>query len=305
MAAESAMGNSQRLDHKLFTVSPGETVSLKNYETNYTAGFADKNAAKAALLEDVSELAAAQTLLWASKEYALVIVLQALDAAGKDGTIKHVMSGVNPQGVNVHSFKAPNEEERLHHFLVRPMRVLPARGMIAIFNRSYYEEVLVVRVHPEFLDNQWLPAELREKGLKHIWKTRYEEINAFEKAMREQNIHFIKFFLHISKREQRERFLERLDHPEKNWKFSVADLHERAFWKQYQEAYEDMLSATSTQWAPWHIIPADKKWFARACVADIITSQIRELGLKMPVLSEKDRQELAAARRELEGETNG
>jgi PPK2 family polyphosphate:nucleotide phosphotransferase len=212
------------------------------------------------------------------------------------------MSGVNPQGVNVYSFKAPTEEERLHHFLWRPMRVLPARGLIAIFNRSYYEEVLVVRVHPEFLESQWLPRELREGGLKQLWKTRYGEINAFEKTMSGRNICFLKFFLHVSKEEQRERFLKRLDDPEKHWKFSAADVRERAFWDKYQEAYEDMLNATSTEWAPWHVIPADKKWFARACVADIITSRISELDLKYPSLSDEDRAALAEARRELEGD---
>jgi PPK2 family polyphosphate:nucleotide phosphotransferase len=298
------MTNSHRLDHRPFVVAPGKKIALKDYATDYSAGFADRKAAQAALLEDVSELAAAQTLLWASKEFALIILFQALDAAGKDGTIKHVMSGVNPQGVNVYSFKAPSEEERLHHFLWRPMRVLPARGMIAIFNRSYYEEVLVVRVHPEFLDNQWLPQELRAKDLKHLWHARYDEINAFEKAMSSQNICVLKFFLNVSKKEQRKRFLERLDDPEKNWKFSIADIRERGFWNEYQQAYEDMLNATSTEWAPWHVIPADKKWFARACVADIITSRIRKLDLKMPTVSEKELSALADARRELEAEDN-
>jgi PPK2 family polyphosphate:nucleotide phosphotransferase len=253
-------------------------------------------------MEDVAGLAAAQDLLWASKEYGIIILLQALDAAGKDGTIKHVMSGVNPQGVNVYSFKAPNDEERLHHFLWRPMRALPARGMIAIFNRSYYEEVLAVRVHPTFLENQWLPRELREGDLKKLWKLRYEEINEFEKTLSGQNILFLKFFLHISKKEQRERFLKRLNDSEKQWKFSAADVHERAYWDEYQEAYEDMLDATSTEWAPWHVIPADKKWFARACVADIITSRIARLDLRYPSLSESERQTLGNARRDLEGE---
>jgi PPK2 family polyphosphate:nucleotide phosphotransferase len=296
------MANSHRLDHDPFIVPPGKGICLKDYATDYTAGFADKRAAEKALLEDVTELAAAQNLLWASKEYALVILFQALDAAGKDGTIKHVMSGVNPQGVNVSSFKAPTDEERLHHFLWRPMRVLPARGNIAIFNRSYYEEVLVVRVHPEFLDGQWLAPELRGQDLKHTWEARYQEINAFEKALSSQNICFLKFFLNVSKRVQRKRFLERLDDPEKQWKFSSADVRERRYWGEYQQAYEDMLNATSTPWAPWHVIPADKKWFARACVADVITSRIRKLDMKIPTLSDAERAELADARRELEAE---
>jgi PPK2 family polyphosphate:nucleotide phosphotransferase len=299
------MSKSHRLDHRPFLVPPGKPIHLKDYATYYTAGFANKQAAEDALLEDVSELAAAQDLLWASKEYALVIIFQALDAAGKDGTIKHVMSGVNPQGVNVYSFKAPTEEERLHHFLWRPMRALPARGMIAIFNRSYYEEVLVVRVHPEFLDNQWLPGELREKDRKHLWQSRYEEINAFEKTLAGQNTCVLKFFLNVSKEEQKDRFLKRLDDPEKNWKFSAADVRERAYWKEYQAAYEDMLNATSTEWAPWHVIPADKKWFARACVADIISTRVKSLDLKYPTVNEKDRAALAQARRELESEGTG
>jgi PPK2 family polyphosphate:nucleotide phosphotransferase len=296
------MSNTHRLDHKPFLVPPDKKIKLKDYDAGYTAGFADKDAAKEALLQDVSELAEAQDLLWASKEYALIIVLQALDAAGKDGTIKHVMSGVNPQGVNVFSFKAPNEEERLHHFLWRPQRVLPPRGNIAIFNRSYYEEVLVVRVHPSFLDSQWLPTAMRKMDLKDLWKARYEEINVFEKTMDGRNIHFVKFFLHISKDEQKKRFMQRLDDPEKNWKFSANDVHERGYWDQYQAAYEDMLSATSTKWGPWYVIPADKKWFARACVADIITSTVRSLDLKYPEVSDKARAELAEARKQLESE---
>jgi PPK2 family polyphosphate:nucleotide phosphotransferase len=302
MAAELHMATSHRLDHEPFLVSPGEKIRLKEFDPEYTAGFADKKTAEKALLEDVSELAAAQNLLWASKQYALIILFQALDAAGKDGTIKHVMSGVNPQGVNVYSFKAPTEEEKLHHFLWRPMRVLPARGMIAIFNRSYYEEVLVVRVHPEFLESQWLPHELHGKDLAHTWERRFEDINAFEQALSNQNICLLKFFLNVSKKEQRKRFLERLDDPEKQWKFSIGDLRERAHWDEYQRAYEDMLNATSTKWAPWHIIPADKKWFARACVADIITARIRQLDLKFPTVTDEERAALAEARRELDQE---
>jgi len=298
------MTNSHRLDHQPFVVPPGKKIQLKDHATDFTAGFTDKKSAERALLEDVSELVEAQNLLWASKEYSLIILFQALDAAGKDGTIKHVMSGVNPQGVNVHSFKAPSEEERLHHFLCRPMRVLPARGMIAIFNRSYYEEVLVVRVHPEFLDKQWLPHEFRTKDLDRLWRARYDEINAFEKAMSDQNICFLKFFLNISKGEQRKRFLERLDNPAKNWKFSIADLRERSFWNEYQQAYEDMLNATSTEWAPWHIIPADKKWFARACVADIITNRISKLDLKLPAVSPETQAAFTEARQTLEAEVN-
>jgi PPK2 family polyphosphate:nucleotide phosphotransferase len=299
------MSKTHRLDHSPFIVQPGKPIRLKDHDPAYTAGFKNKDAAHEALLEDVSGLVTAQDLLWASKQYSVIIVFQALDAAGKDGTIKHVMSGVNPQGVCVSSFKAPTEEERLHHFLWRPMKASPSRGQIAIFNRSYYEEVLVVRVHPEFLEQQWLPHELHGKGLKHLWQSRYNDINAFEEIAQHNNTCVIKFFLHVSKQEQRKRFLERLNKPEKNWKFSAADLRERAHWDEYQSAYEDMLNATSTETAPWYVIPADKKWFTRACVADIITSRIRELDLKYPEVSEKDREALAQAKVELESEADG
>ena len=296
------MATAHRLDHKPFLVPPGKKIRLKDFDPAYTAGFKDKDEAHEALLEDVSGLAAAQDVLWASRQYSIIVIFQALDAAGKDGTIEHVMSGVNPQGVNVHSFKAPSEEERLHHFLWRPTRVLPARGMINIFNRSYYEEVLVVRVHPEFLAKQWLQPDLRKKDLSQVWRTRYQEINAFEETLTSKYIRILKFFLNVSKKEQKERFLKRLDDPEKNWKFSAADVRERGYWDDYQQAYEDMLNATSTEASPWYIIPADEKWFTRACVADIITSQLQKLDLKYPTLSDEERAALAEARRELETE---
>jgi PPK2 family polyphosphate:nucleotide phosphotransferase len=298
------MGKSHRLDHKPYLVPPGRKIRLKDYDPAYTAGFEDKNAAKAALLEDVSELAQMQDIFWASKQYALIIIFQALDAAGKDSTIKHVMSGVNPQGVSVHSFKAPSDEEQLHHFLWRPMKVLPAAGTIAIFNRSYYEEVLVVRVHPEFLNGQVLAQEQRKKGLDHLWQTRYDNINGFERALARENTRVLKFFLHVSREEQRQRFLKRLDDPEKNWKFSVADLKERAHWDEYQTAYQDMLSATSTEDSPWYIIPADRKWFMRAAVADIISAELRGLGLEYPHVDDRNAAALAEAKKQLEGETS-
>src|SRR6476659_9524289 len=200
------MPKSHRLDHKPFLIPPGKKVKLSDYDPAYTAGFKDKAAAKAALLEDVSDLADLQDRFWASKKYALIIIFQALDAAGKDSTIEHVMSGVNPQGVDVYSFKAPTEEERSHPFLWRPMRVLPAAGKIAIFNRSYYEEVLVVRVHPEFLEGQLLVREQFNKGLDQLWKARYDDIVAFEKILATENTRVVKFYLHVSKEEQRQRF---------------------------------------------------------------------------------------------------
>lgn len=296
------MSKSHRLDHKPFLVPPGKKIKLADYDPGFTAGFEDKAAAKAALLEDVSELAQMQDVFWASKQFALIVIFQALDAAGKDSTIEHVMSGVNPQGVTVYSFKAPTEEERLHPFLWRPMRVLPAAGTIAIFNRSYYEEVLVVRVHPEFLDGQLLVREQLKKGLDHLWKLRYDNINTFEKTLAQENTRVLKFFLHVSREEQRQRFLKRLEDPEKNWKFSVADLKERARWDEYQAAYQDMLRATSTEIAPWYIIPADKKWFMRACVADIISSHLRELKLEYPHVGEREAAALAEAKKQLEAE---
>jgi PPK2 family polyphosphate:nucleotide phosphotransferase len=293
------MSKAHRLDHKPFLVPPGKKIELADYDPGYTAGFKDKAAAKAALLEDVSELAQMQDIFWASKKYALIVIFQALDAAGKDSTIEHVMSGVNPQGVTVYSFKAPSEEERLHPFLWRPMRVLPAAGTIAIFNRSYYEEVLVVRVHPEFLNGQSLVREQFKKDLDHLWKLRYDNINTFEKTLAQENTRVLKFFLHVSLEEQRQRFLKRLDDPEKNWKFSVADLQERGHWDEYQAAYQDMLSATSTEEVPWYIIPADKKWFMRACVADIISTELRGLGLEYPHVGERAAAALAEAKKQL------
>jgi PPK2 family polyphosphate:nucleotide phosphotransferase len=298
------MPHAHHLDHTPFLVPPDKKFRLNDHDPDYTAGFKNKEEARDALLEDVTGLAEAQDVLWAAKQVSLVIIFQALDAAGKDGTIKHVMSGVNPQGVSVYSFKAPTDEERLHHFLWRPMRVLPARGEIAIFNRSYYEEVLVVRVHPEFLDGQWIPPELRKDHMK-LWQSRYSDINEFEEICRRNHTTVLKFFLNVSKKEQRKRFLERLDNPEKNWKFSAADLRERGYWDEYQQAYEDMLAATSTEYAPWYVIPADKKWFTRACVADIITSRIDKLQLKYPSVPDSERAILAEAKKKLEAEGDG
>lgn len=297
------MSVSHRFNHEPFLVTPGKKFRLKDHDPGATNGIKDKAEAKKSLLEDVSLLADAQDLLWATKQYSLIIIFQAMDAAGKDSTIEHVMSGVNPQGVSVYSFKAPNEEERLHHFLWRPTRVLPERGRIAIFNRSYYEEVLVVRVHPQFLDSQWIAPDLRGRNLDKIWETRFEEINEFEKVYSHQNTVVLKFFLNVSRKEQKKRFLERLDNPEKNWKFAAADVAERAHWDEYMLAYEEMLNATSTKHAPWYVIPADKKWFMRAAVADIIAARIAELKLTTPQIGDKDRTALAAARQQLMAET--
>ncbi|WP_193215015.1 polyphosphate kinase 2 family protein [Luteolibacter marinus] len=276
-----------RFPRDAFRVEPGKKVKLKDFDPADTQGIKDKQHGKEALLDDISELAEAQSLLWANSTRSLLIILQARDAAGKDGAIKHVMSGINPQGVDVYSFKAPDDEELKHHFLWRPMQKLPARGRIAIFNRSYYEEVLVVRVHPSFLDRQVIPSRLAGKPLEKLWEARYDEINRFEQHLVDSDISVIKIFLNVSKEEQRERLLDRLNEPGKLWKFSAGDLAERELWDEYDRAYEDMLNATSTEAAPWHVIPADKKWFARAAIADLIVSKVRGLKLEPPQPTEE------------------
>ena len=275
-----------RFDLTPFRVPTGTTISLSDYDPNYVAQVEGKKHSKETLSEDIKDLSVAQELLWASSQYSLLIIFQAMDAAGKDGTIKHVLTGINPQGCNVYSFKAPSEEERLHHFMWRPSRFLPPRGKIAIFNRSYYEEVLVVRVHPEILSGQWLSVKRKNMSADKLWKGRYKDINQVEKRWTKHGIKIIKFFLNVSHDEQRRRFLDRLERPEKQWKFSVNDFKERAFWNDYQGAYEEMLSNTSTKWAPWYVIPANNKWFMRAVVADIITSEIDQLDLSYPEVSE-------------------
>ena len=231
--------------------------------------------------------------------YSLLIILQAMDAAGKDGTIKHVMSGVNPQGTQVTSFKAPSDEELDHDYLWRNFKTLPERGRIGIFNRSYYEEVLVARVHPEILDRQRIPPELKGKG---IWKQRFEEINNFEKYVTHNGTVVLKFFLNVSKGEQKKRFLERIDLPEKNWKFSPFDVQERGRWDDYQAAYEDMFNHTSTEHAPWYIVPADHKWFTRLAVAAVIYQTMKDLKLEYPTVSDEHKQGLLKARELLENE---
>jgi PPK2 family polyphosphate:nucleotide phosphotransferase len=288
-----------RFNHKEFKVKPGSEVKLDDFDPAWTNGINDKNAAKEALLEDVEALSQAQEVLWASGQKAVLVIFQALDAAGKDSTIKHVMSGVNPQGCAVYSFKAPSEEEKQHHFLWRPNRFLPAKGQIAIFNRSYYEEVLAVRVHPQFLKGQWLPESFDPKKLDKLWEQRFDDINRWEKALSNQGITIIKFFLNVSKEEQKKRFLERLERPEKNFKFSASDVHERAFWNDYRKAFEQVLAATSTDVAPWYVVPADKKWFTRAVVADIIAARIEAMDLKIPELSAAQKEELEKSKAEL------
>jgi PPK2 family polyphosphate:nucleotide phosphotransferase len=272
-------------------VPPGKKIDLaKDYDPGYSAGYKDKQAAGRKLAANVQALAECQEMLYAQDAYALLVIFQAMDAAGKDGAIKHVMSGVNPQGCQVVSFKAPSAEELDHDYLWRSMKALPERGRIGIFNRSYYEEVLVVRVHPEFLERQKLPAASRGD---QIWKHRFEQINSFERYLVGNGIIPVKFFLNVSKEEQRQRFLERIERPEKNWKFSIADANERTYWEQYQAAYEEMLNHTSAEWAPWYVIPADKKWFTRLAVSEILVRRLRSLNLAYPTVSKERRNELS------------
>jgi PPK2 family polyphosphate:nucleotide phosphotransferase len=287
------------MDLDRFRVKPGTKIALKDYDPSYTGDY-KKQSAKDALKAGIEQLAAYQDKLYAQNIYALLLIFQAMDAAGKDSTIKHVMSGVNPQGCQVFSFKAPSSEERDHDYLWRSMRALPERGRIGIHNRSYYEEVLVVRVHPEILQAQQLPPDLK-KG-KKIWNQRFEQINSFEKYLSENGIVTLKFFLNVSYEEQRQRFLDRIDRPEKNWKFSIQDVKERSHWKDYMKAYEDMFTHTSTDWAPWHIIPADHKWFMRLMVGNIINDTLGALHLHYPTVSDEHRQELLQARERLQAE---
>ena len=280
-----------------FRVTPGSTVVLaKDFDPAFKAGIKSKKDGVELLQQGVELLAEYQDRLAAQDTYGVLVVLQALDAAGKDGAIRHVMSGVNPQGVSVHGFKVPSTEELDHDYLWRYAQRLPARGDIGIFNRSHYEEVLVVRVHPEILDRQHMPkASL--KG--DIWRRRYHEINDWERYLTDQGFRIVKLFLNLSKEEQRRRFLRRVDLADKNWKFSAADAKERGYWDTYQKAFSEMLSHTSTEWAPWYVIPADRKWFARISAAAVIVDTLMRIDPKYPTVGEEQRQALEATRLEL------
>jgi PPK2 family polyphosphate:nucleotide phosphotransferase len=281
-----------------FRVTDGRRFRLRDHDPADTRGVSSKDEAREYLKRGVARLAAMQDKLYAQDEWGVLLVFQAMDAAGKDGAIKHVMSGVNPQGCQVFSFKAPTAEELDHDFLWRTSKSLPERGRIGIFNRSYYEEVLVVRVHPGILEKQKLPSGLVTK---HIWDERYEDIRAFERYFARQGYVILKFFLNASKKAQKERFLERLERPEKNWKFSLADAKERTYWKDYMRAYEDMIRATAAPHAPWYVVPADRKWFARLVVAGAIYDALARLDLRYPEVGPEKKRELAAARAELAG----
>ena len=282
---------------KPYRVEGAKDFRLKDYDPAETGGVDSKDEAKQLLGEGVARLADLQDKLYANDSWALLLIFQAMDAAGKDGAIKHVMSGVNPQGCQVFSFKAPSAEELDHDYLWRTMKCVPERGRIGIFNRSYYEEVLVVRVHPELLQAERIPPSLVTKD---VWKERFEDIRSFERYLTRNGILILKFFLNLSKKEQKRRFLARLDQPEKNWKFSAADIHERAFWDDYMDSYEDMIRHTAAPEAPWHVIPADNKWFTRIAVAATIVDTLEGLNLSYPKVSDAKMKELAEARKLLE-----
>jgi PPK2 family polyphosphate:nucleotide phosphotransferase len=280
-----------------FRVRHNDRKALKRHETDESGPFKDRTAADAHLQKGLTRLAERQSLLYAHDRYALLLVFQGMDGAGKDHVIRHVMSGVSPQATDVHSFKQPSAEELDHDYLWRAVKALPERGRIGIFNRSYYEEVLVVRVHPEILQAQKLPRPLVTKK---IWDERYEDINAFERHLTRNGTVIRKFYLHVSRSEQKRRLLERLDDPAKNWKFSEADVLEREDWLEYRRAFSEAIAATSHRHAPWYVVPADHKWFAEALVADVIVEALDELDLSFPAMSEAQRRGLARARHKLE-----
>ncbi len=287
-----------KIEFKNFRVKEGEPVDLKKWPTQTRPDYESKEQYQEILDEHIRKLSAQQSLLYASNHYSLLVIFQALDAAGKDGAVKHVLSGINPEGCEVFSFKQPSAEELEHDFLWRTTCRLPERGRIGIFNRSYYEEVLVVRVHPEILHNEGLPDELITET---IWEERYRSIVDLENHLYRNGTRVIKVFLHLSKDEQRKRFLARIDDPDKNWKFSLTDIQERKFWKQYRQAYEACLSATSTREAPWYVVPADDKENARLIVSQIVLDTLEELKLSYPEADEARRKELQKMRKRLVG----
>jgi PPK2 family polyphosphate:nucleotide phosphotransferase len=292
------------LADKLFRVKPGKKFRLADHDPAWAGDEEIPEAKRKAwskqiLQESREELASSQELLYASDTWSMLVIFQAMDAAGKDGAIKHVMSGVNPQGVEVTSFKHPSAEELDHTFLWRCMKRLPERGRIGIFNRSYYEEVLIVRVHPHLLSAQRIPNV--EPG-KQTWEDRFDDINAFERHLARNGTAIVKFFLNVSRKEQRKRFLDRIDEPDKHWKFSTSDVAEREHWDAYMEAYEAAIGATSTEQAPWYVIPADRKWVSRAAVAAVLAGTIRRLGLEWPAVDAAKQEQIAAARRRLAAE---
>ena len=292
-----------RLNIQNLKVEPQQSISLKDYNPAFKAGFKDKEEAKEQLVKDIQTMSKLQYKLYAENRQALLIIFQAMDAAGKDGAIQHVLSGINPQGCEVHSFKHPSAEELDHDYLWRHYIKLPDRGRIGIFNRSHYENVLITKVHSEFLLSENLPNIYSLKDIDiNFWESRYRQINNFEKNIFENGTTIIKFFLHLSKKEQKKRFLERIDDPDKNWKFSSADIKERSFWDSYQESYQAAINKTSSEYAPWYIIPADNKWFSRVAIGNIIVETLKKMDMQMPVLSEEEKGLLQLAKVTLETE---
>jgi len=294
------MGSKEKLDFNDFKITEGMKLRLSDFPTEVKNKIIDKETGEILIQKDVEELSALQDVLYADKHHAVLIVIQAMDAAGKDGTIKHIMSGVNPEGVQVTSFKSPSTSELDHDYFWRHYLALPGKGEIGIFNRSHYENVLITKVHPEYILNE------KHAGIESIndinksfWQNRYKQICRFEKNLTENDTTILKFFLHVSKDEQKKRFLDRIDDPTKNWKFSTADLKERAFWDDYQSAYEDAIQNTSTKDAPWFIIPADEKWYSRYIVGKIICNELKKLNLSYPTISDIEKESLLKAKESL------
>ncbi len=282
-----------------FHIEPGSDFSLDSVDPAKTPGIRSKQSAETKLVSDIEELSKLQSMLFAQDTFSLLVIFQAMDTAGKDSAIKHVLTGVNPQGVEVHNFRVPSAEELNHDFMWRALKQLPERGRIGIFNRSYYEEVLTVRVHPELLANEKLPKSARTKD---VWNERYEDINAIEKYLTHNGIRIVKFHLAISKEEQRKRLMARIEEQDKNYKISTADVYERTFWKDYMTAYEEMLRHTSTAHAPWYVIPSDHKWYTRIAVADILVDTLRSLRLEFPKMTKDKVREMQRAKRLLSQE---
>jgi PPK2 family polyphosphate:nucleotide phosphotransferase len=286
------------IDRSKLMAIPGTTIRLEDYDTAFTAPFESPGKARKKLMQDIKKVSQLQHMLYAGNRYAVLLIFQAMDAAGKDGTIKHVMSGVNPQGCYVFSFKSPSQEELDHDFLWRTNLHMPRRGKIGIFNRSYYEEVLITRVHPEFIVKQNIPGIYSTSDINAgFWESRYRHINNFEKHQADSGTVILKFFLHLSKKEQKARFLSRINNARKNWKFTMSDIQERKMWDSYQDAFEKTINKTSTGWAPWYIIPADHKWFMRTAVCDILVSTLEKLDLHYPYVSDEQKKSLQQAKK--------
>jgi PPK2 family polyphosphate:nucleotide phosphotransferase len=285
------------IDHGIFIAPPGTRIRLDDFDTAYTGDFNSPKKAKERLAEDIRKTSKLQNRLFAVSRHSVLVIFQAMDAAGKDGTIKHVMSGVNPQGCQVHTFRTPSQEELDHDFLWRTTRRMPRRGKIGIFNRSYYEEVLITRVHPEYILKQNIPGITAPGDISDgFWENRYTHINNFEKQQADSGTIILKFFLHLSKDEQKARFLARINKAKKNWKFTLSDIKERQMWDVYQQAYEEAINKTSTKWAPWYIIPADNKWYMRMVVCDILATALEKLDLKYPKVDDRQKHMLLEAK---------